>query len=1560
MKRTKKAIILFAIFLAVAAAIKLTYSATGCCLNPNTDSACTEIENNDCCPDQASFPSYYLRNVTDKAKCNTYFFVQNTNCNQLNLCNTGCCCYSDSASLTYGAVCNETFVPSQEGRNCEEVCGIIIPPISSTCSPTLNLTAINIKGEKKIQLIWQSPCDSYSYTIRSCKGLNCRNFNYLDMTNDLNFTDSNESLLWNQHYTYNVTAKINDTYYSEIKSVYTGDIECWGKYTDSKFCVHEYLYNENPIKAYLISNLNYSGDSEQKFIEQVIGNYSSNFNSAMYCDDSNRLKSSSTRCSGNQVCAVSSNDQARCVERSDCAEIGKPFGMFSSKQACESLYCFYDKSQGNVKSCYDCSIKMSCYDYKSEASCETNNCGVGKCEWRGTNEEIGSGVCIDTQKNNCKWCDRNPAGTSGIESNRAYNEIFESCNDEKRIALSTPAFDCTKLATECNITCSQYGRSECQLHGIREMEQNNYINPQEINECGLNVCKWYGGVEYGTGICKKNADRDPKEDCTNENCEKDYYPPETGIRQEKQNLIITVIDKKSSTGYPSRIHNSLTNLCFKMESEQTTRCDNAAEFEYNTTQSVLSIQQLVNLGIVKNGKNIVSYFSIDENHNLEVVKTMTIDASALAPEGILSITSKDSMTGRTIVSNVYVDNLSNFKGISPLSTNIKTGNHTYILSKRGYREQTGNFEIQSGKITPVEVTMTLQTPPPNSGYLSVDAFDNLVDTRIMADLYVNGQLEGITPTTIALQPGPYSIRVAKEGYTEFTDTVQVIANQNRQINVRLMPESGPDGTGNFSAITTDAISKETITAEMKIDDLEMTYITPTTVTGLTPGIHKYNISKQGYYYYNGTVLINPSENQIINAVMMPESSPTILQINLVNPKLMATPTEEYDLIIATNKQATCKASTSNLPYQSMQWMFYSSGNIIHLISRLKTVNAPIYVKCKDFEGDVKAQTYTIQLVEGEPVIKVYASPSTILDPPIISNITAESNQDVVCKYSLAQAEYQEMTEFEGNNENIFETYKRMQTHTIIQGLADESTNTIYVMCKNRAGKLSSATSTTISINTKINPQITLHYKKYSSNKSVQIKAETSREAECILSNNSNYLSNLSFGPKGTVHVKGISFLPNGKYTYYVRCKFKSESFKEETAEFIIDDTPPQKPFVETEPTSSASAIIGHWNSTDNESGIKLYQYGLFEKSTDKQILRWINTSNEEETIRNLNLTKGTYYYIKATALNKADLWSPTGISDDVMAVQGPEHCRNRLKDSDETGIDCGGKECNKCRSGEACGTNQDCESGSCTNKTCDTVSCKDGKKNQNETDIDCGGENCKRCETALSCISNNDCLSSSCVNKKCTTSDTCANGKLDQVSESDIDCGKTCANKGNKCDAGKSCELSSDCKSGKCISSKCAADNDRDGDGKPDDEDNCPDTYNPKQTDMNNNEIGDDCEEEPKAEKPKENQFMKLLIWLFVIILLIGGLAAGYTMLKKRKAGKFMKEEKLPVQPQIQRTSQQIRIKPEVEQAIIKKREKDLSTKRKELLKSFETEGKQEEDVFSNLKKKTNELKRKK
>jgi len=160
-------------------------------------------------------------------------------------------------------------------------------------------------------------------------------------------------------------------------------------------------------------------------------------------------------------------------------------------------------------------------------------------------------------------------------------------------------------------------------------------------------------------------------------------------------------------------------------------------------------------------------------------------------------------------------------------------------------------------------------------------------------------------------------------------------------------------------------------------------------------------------------------------------------------------------------------------------------------------------------------------------------------------------------------------------------------------------------------------------------------------------------------------------------------------------------------------------------------------------------------------------------------------------------------------------CSDGFENQDETDVDCGGICSTKCEKGEGCRNDYDCEDRYCNQRTgkCEGEQgdhCLNGNYDQvTETDIDCGKE-CPACSPGKMCEEDLDCESGKCENNECaepTCFDTIMNSH-----ESDIDCGGLCPG----CDEGEKCFTDTDCLSGNCKSSICSKSDDADNDGLPD------------------------------------------------------------------------------------------------------------------------------------------------
>lgn len=133
-----------------------------------------------------------------------------------------------------------------------------------------------------------------------------------------------------------------------------------------------------------------------------------------------------------------------------------------------------------------------------------------------------------------------------------------------------------------------------------------------------------------------------------------------------------------------------------------------------------------------------------------------------------------------------------------------------------------------------------------------------------------------------------------------------------------------------------------------------------------------------------------------------------------------------------------------------------------------------------------------------------------------------------------------------------------------------------------------------------------------------------------------------------------------------------------------------------------------------------------------------------------------------------------------------DHCKNDDRDADETDVNCGGMDCDKCRKGSTCEADEDCQNDSCIKDVCRDPSCDDGERNLTESDVDCGGE-CDECEVGKRCKVGEDCETLVCNDGRCAAA-TCTDRRKNQ-GELDVDCGGPCG----LCEVGQHCVLNIDC-----------------------------------------------------------------------------------------------------------------------------------------------------------------------
>ena len=88
-------------------------------------------------------------------------------------------------------------------------------------------------------------------------------------------------------------------------------------------------------------------------------------------------------------------------------------------------------------------------------------------------------------------------------------------------------------------------------------------------------------------------------------------------------------------------------------------------------------------------------------------------------------------------------------------------------------------------------------------------------------------------------------------------------------------------------------------------------------------------------------------------------------------------------------------------------------------------------------------------------------------------------------------------------------------------------------------------------------------------------------------------------------------------------------------------------------------------------------------------------------------------------------------------------CFDRVRDGDETDIDCGGPTCGACAEAAVCAAPTDCQTAACDGGHCAAASCTDAVADGLESDLDCGGP-CGGCPQGKRCFGGGDCLSGHC------------------------------------------------------------------------------------------------------------------------------------------------------------------------------------------------------------------------
>jgi hypothetical protein len=124
-----------------------------------------------------------------------------------------------------------------------------------------------------------------------------------------------------------------------------------------------------------------------------------------------------------------------------------------------------------------------------------------------------------------------------------------------------------------------------------------------------------------------------------------------------------------------------------------------------------------------------------------------------------------------------------------VSTQVKPGYHTLLLSKTGYQDYTTSGTVTAGQNLVLSVTLTPNPQTPDTGSVAVSS------SPTNADIYLDNVFKGITPSTLdSITPGTHTLVLKLNGYQDYSSQIQVVAGQTTQVSATLVETATPTST----------------------------------------------------------------------------------------------------------------------------------------------------------------------------------------------------------------------------------------------------------------------------------------------------------------------------------------------------------------------------------------------------------------------------------------------------------------------------------------------------------------------------------------------------------------------------------------------------------------------------------------------------------------------------------------------------------------------------------------------------------------------------------------------
>jgi|GEM_PF-6665228 len=240
--------------------------------------------------------------------------------------------------------------------------------------------------------------------------------------------------------------------------------------------------------------------------------------------------------------------------------------------------------------------------------------------------------------------------------------------------------------------------------------------------------------------------------------------------------------------------------------------------------------------------------TIDHNPGAGTTEIISATLQANPKNGSISVSSTPS--GATVA----IDG-SDIQ-ITPYTySEVIPGSHAVSISKDGYTPYTTSVTVASGAESVVTAVLT---PVSTTGSLTVETYPP------GAVILLNGVVYGMTPAHYAAIPtGTYTMKLAKFGYQQVTQTIEISSGKENKVEVALPRWFPPTGTLSIRSFPSGGV----VTLDGQIRG-----ITPVRIHGLNPDSYNVRVSIPGYLDWIGIVDVIAGRETSIYGTLTPKGT----------------------------------------------------------------------------------------------------------------------------------------------------------------------------------------------------------------------------------------------------------------------------------------------------------------------------------------------------------------------------------------------------------------------------------------------------------------------------------------------------------------------------------------------------------------------------------------------------------------------------------------------------------------------------------------------------------------